>query len=301
LTLAELKDRLRGDGLGIRVGPFDFCVRNTVHRIDETLHLLYGAYPVLEGARVFSAHTALRPVRELRRTGLFAGVRFTVDGLAAHEDMPAHQALAVLEWGLNLVIALRYHRFLMLHSAVVERGGCAMLLPAWPGHGKSTLCAALVHRGWRLLSDEFGLVRPGTTTVVPVPRLVPLKNESIAVIRAFAPEAVLGPEIPNTRKGTVAHLRPPADSIARAVAEAPVRWLVFPRWIAKSSLVLEPMSPAEAFLQVATNAFNYELLATSAFETVRAIIGVSSSFRLQYSNLDDAVFTLTKLADSDVG
>jgi predicted ATPase len=30
-----------------------------------------------------------------------------------------------------------------------------VILPAPPGSGKSTLCAALVTRGWRLLSDEL--------------------------------------------------------------------------------------------------------------------------------------------------
>ena len=34
----------------------------------------------------------------------------------------------------------------------------AVILPAPPGSGKSTLCAALVNRGWRLLSDELTLV-----------------------------------------------------------------------------------------------------------------------------------------------
>ena len=130
-------------------------------------------------------------------------VRFLVDGRAPHEDLPARQALAVLEWGLNLVIALRMHCYLMLHSAVLERAGRGLLLPAAPGFGKSTLCAALANRGWRLLSDEFGLIRSGTTDLLPLPRPIALKNESIDVIRAFAPDAYIGPSIPNTRKGTV--------------------------------------------------------------------------------------------------
>jgi predicted ATPase len=33
---------------------------------------------------------------------------------------------------------------------VVERDGHALILPAMPGSGKSTLTAALVQRGWRL-------------------------------------------------------------------------------------------------------------------------------------------------------
>src|SRR4029079_4735133 len=130
-----------------------------------------------------------------------------------HDDLPVGHALAVLEWGLNLVIALRSHSWLMLHSAAVERSGGVLLLPAWPGAGKTTLCTALAFRGWRLLSDEFGLVEPRSRLIAAIPRPMPLKNEAIEVIRAFAPDAELGPTIPNTRKGTIAHVKPPSDSI----------------------------------------------------------------------------------------
>jgi len=298
LESATLADCLRGDGLGLRVGPFDLHLRTGIRPVAAALHTLYAHYPVLAGDRVYSAHVALQPVRALRWPA-GAKVRLTIDGRPPHEDMPAGQALAVLEWGLNLVIALRHYRYLMLHAAVVERNGHAMLLPAWPGHGKTTLCVALVHRGWRLLSDEFGLLRPGDARMIPVPRLMPLKNASIDVIRAFAPEAVIGPSIPNTRKGTVAHVRPPQASIERASEEAPVRWLVFPKWTAGAPLILEPISSMEAFMQLATNAFNYEMLGVAAFETVRAIVEGSSCHRLEYSDLDEAVAALTALADGD--
>jgi len=206
----------------------------------------------------------------------------------------------VLEWGLNLVIAMRHQGYLMLHSAVLERHGFALLLPASPGHGKTTLCAALAHRGWRFLSDEFGLVRPYTQQLLPVPRPMPLKNESIAVIRQFAPEAYIGPEIPGTRKGTVAHVRPPADSIERSRESATARWLVFPRWVAGSPLTLEPIAKGQAFMELAMNAFNYELLGIDAFGTVRGIVNQTACYRLQYSDLDEAVAALSSLAQDAI-
>jgi hypothetical protein len=50
---------------------------------------------------------------------------------------------------------------------------------------------------------------------------VALKNESIGVIRAFAPQALLGPDFPKTRKGTVAHLAASAMAVARSVPTSP--------------------------------------------------------------------------------
>ena len=82
----------------------------------------------------------------------------------------------MLEAGLNWCIGNLAHQYLVIHSATLERGGRALLMPAPPGSGKSTLCAALITRGWRLLSDEFALVDPATGLLVPVPRPVALKG-----------------------------------------------------------------------------------------------------------------------------
>ena len=266
LSFEEFEDRIRTNGIAVRIGPFDLLVRVLVPSIFRALHMLYAHYPLLEGQRVYSVRALLKPVRA-RRPPFRQRVRFEVDGVPLHEDLPITQALTVLEWAINLVVALRFNCFLTLHTATLERHGRALLLPAAPGDGKTTLCAALSHRGWRLFSDEFGLVRPGSTAMVPIPRPMPLKNESIAVIRQFAPEAVFGPTIEGTRKGTVRHVRPPRDSIDRAAETADTAWLVFPRWEAGANLSLAEMSPDEAFMRLASNAFNYDLQGERGFTT----------------------------------
>lgn len=90
-------------------------------------------------------------------------------------------------------------------------------MPAPPGSGKSTLCAALVNSGWRLLSDELTLVRlDGLLGLVPRP--ISLKIESIDFIRGFARNTILGIPLEGILTGTVAHVKAPADSVA-GVAE----------------------------------------------------------------------------------
>lgn len=298
LSPAEFVARLKGPGLGVRIGPFDVHIRVSVAGLFEPLHSLYSGYQVLDDNRVFSCHVWLCEVPDLR-SRMHRKVRFLVDGRAPHEDMPAHHGLAVLEWGINLVIALRFHCFLMLHSAVLERNGRALLMPAAPGSGKTTLCAALAHRGWRLLSDEFGLIRPVSMDLLPIPRPMPLKNGSIAVIRSFAPDAVMGPQIVGTRKGTVAHVRPPDASFARAGEVARARWIVFPRWVAGESLSLKALSQADGFKSLSTNAFNYDKHGEAGFETIRELVDGSQCFQLVYSDLGQAVEMLTQLADDD--
>jgi HprK-related kinase A len=299
LAQGEFAARLTSDGLGVRLGPFHAKVRATVPGLAVPMQQLYRHYPLLDDQpRVYSFHVRMRVLRKLRpwRTGL---VRFTVDGLATHEDMPVDHALAVLEWGINFVVAMRFSSFLMLHAAVLERGGRAIVMPAAPGHGKTTLCAALAHRGWRLFSDEFGLMRPQSGQFVPMPRPMPLKNESIAVMRAFAPDAVLGPEIPGTRKGTVAHVRAPLASVEHAGEPASAGWIVFPRWRAGAQLSLQELPRSDGFMRLATNAFNYEKLGAVGFESLKRLVEECRCFSLEYSDLEQAVSALTQLADRD--
>jgi HprK-related kinase A len=295
LAPQAFNDRLSTDGVGVRFGPFDVRLKVRVQGLAEPLYWLYRDYPLLDIDRVFNCHVDMHDVGGFRSRAQ-RRVRLSIDGRQPHEDMPAGQSLAVLEWGLNLVIALRFHRFLLLHAAVLERDGGALLLPAAPGHGKTTLCAALAHRGWRFCSDEFGLLRPGSRKLVPLPRPMALKNESIGIMRTFAPEISIGPEIHETIKGTVAHVRPPRHSVDVADREVPARWVVFPRWLPGTTLSLMPVSMAEAFMLLSTNAFNYEVLGEMAFETVRAAIDGARCFRLVYSDLDAAVTTLERLA-----
>ena len=293
----ETFDRLLAErGVGVRIGPFDARIQTRVSGLTAPLFRLYRDYPLRDDAEIFNFHVSLS---ERRRFGSLRKrlVRFSVDGRVPHEDMPVEHALPVLEWGINLVIALRAHRFIMLHAAVLERGGQAIVMPALPGDGKTTLCAGLAHRGWRLFSDEFGLIEPDSDELVPMPRPMPLKNESIEVIRQFAPEAEMGPVIPGTRKGTIAHVKPPADSVARAGQGARAGWVVFPKWQRDAALTLEEIPQAEGFMFLASNAFNYELRGEAAFIALRNLIDGARCFRLTYSDLDAAVESLRQLCD----
>jgi HprK-related kinase A len=178
---------------------------------------------------------------------------------------------------------------------VVEKEGRAVILPAPPGSGKSTLCAALVARGWRLLSDELTLVRLDDGQVDPVPRPVSLKNGSIDVIRAWAPQALLSPPVTDTVKGTVAHMRAPYESVARALEPATPAWIVFPTWRAGAAAELVPVPRARAHLRLAENAFNYSLLGAAGFTAAARLADHARSFDFSYGTLDDAMAVFERL------
>lgn len=291
----KLASLLGGEGLPVRIGPFNVVIRSAPREMSALIHHLYGLYSLVQPEALIDMHVEVAWTRALRRW-IRPQVQFLVDGRSPFTPYALDHAFPALEWGINWCIATRAHHFLMLHSAVVERDGLAILFPAAPGCGKSTLCTALIHSGWRLMSDEFGLVRPDDGALVPIPRLIPLKNESIDVIRRFRPEAIIGPSFLGTRKGTVAHVRPPSESILCAETARP-RWLVFPRWVAGVPLSLQPLPKSQAFLGVATNAFNYEVLDETAFRLVADMVEACDCYTLTYSDLDEAMAAFDRLFD----
>lgn len=222
--------------------------------------------------------------------------RFYFDGQPAFAALPANQAFSMIEWGLNWCVAAHAHQFLIIHAAVVERGGRAALLPAPPGSGKSTLCAGLVQRGWRLLSDELALIDIQNGLVRGMARPVNLKNASIDVLRGFAPEVVMTPPVPDTLKGTVALMQPPRDSVRRVREPARPAWVVLPRYVAGSAAVLAPHNRAATFLLMAEQSFNYDIHGLRGFETVAALMDRCECLQFTYGNLDDAARVFDQLA-----
>jgi len=293
----EIRSHLQSDsGFTIRIGAFTIRLHSNLPDLPKLLSSLYAEYPLAQESIYADFHLRIDWQGAFRRF-FRPQVQFWVDEETPFAPFPADTALPFLEWGLNWCVATRAHHYLMLHSGVLEKNNKALLLPAWPGSGKSTLCAALCHRGWRLLSDEFALIKPTDFSIVPFPRLIPLKNESIAVFRGFAPEAVMGPEYPKTRKGTVCHVRPPADSIDRADQTAQAHWIIFPKFQADAEMRLQSLPKARAFLKLADNSFNYEQIGRRGFDTVASLVDSSDCYLFQYSDLEQAIAQLNALAD----
>jgi len=285
---------LAGRGLGFDLGAARARVRTDLASLAGTIQSVYQHFPVEGSEGFFDVTATVRRARGLRRY-VHPQIEFVVDGEVPFEPFPAATDLPLLEWGLNWCLAERCNAHLLLHAGVVERAGAAVILPALPGSGKSTLTAALAVSGFRLLSDEFGAVRLDDGLCMPMLRPIALKNASIEVIARLRPDANLGPTFPGTRKGDVAHLGPDAVSVAKRHVPAMAQLIVFPRYQAGATTELEPVSRGRAFAKLAVNAFNYELLGPAGFETVGRLIAACDCYRLSYGDLAQAVATIDEL------
>ena len=295
LSARALRQELAGTLF--QTGPFIVRIETPFSELRERLAWCYGHNPALAPDSLVQFQIRIDRGSWLRG-GIAPQAVFRFENSTPFQPFPRNHAFPLMEWGLNWCIANRAHQFLMLHSAVVERDGRALILPATPGSGKSTLAAALALVGWRLLSDEFGLVDYQTGLLHPLPRAVPLKNASIDLIRRFAPMAAIGPTYARTRKGDVAHMRPPLESLRRQQETARPACIVFPRFVPDSPVRLQQQQESLAFTRLAHNSFNYRLLGAVAFTQLGALVQHSRCYDLQYGRLEDVIPALQRLMQS---
>ena len=291
----ELARQLISGDLLLHIKPFVARLQCDVESAAQDIAKVYADFEILDPGEFSDFH-----VQVLREPGLRRWfkpqARFFFDGQPSFTPLPAGQSFAMLEWGLNWCVAAHAHQYLVIHCAVIEKNGCAVVMPAPPGHGKSTLCAGLVCSGWRLLSDELGLFDWETGLIHGMARPVNLKNQSIDVIKSFAPSAVFTRPVPDTLKGTVALMRPPAESVSRRAEPARPAWIVLPKYEQGRTAQLEPHSRGRAFHLLAEQSFNYDILGVTGFEAISKLIDQTSCYQFTYSDLNEARLCFDALA-----
>lgn len=287
---------LGSDGIFLRIAPFVAHIQSDIPLVRDSLLEMYADFQ-LSDSEIFTDFHVRVAFEPGVKKWISPRARFYFDGRPSFAPLPANQAFAMLEWGLNWCVAAHSHQYLIVHAAVVERNGFAFMFPAPPGSGKSTLCAALVNRGWRLMSDELGLIDMQTSLVLGMARAVNLKNKSIDVIQNYAPAAQFTARVPDTSKGTIAHMRPPIESVLRSSEPGKLACIVLPKYSANAETKFDPYSKARTCLLLAEQSFNYHVHGRRGFEAFRLLVEQACCFRLTYSQLDDAVCVLDMFSD----
>jgi HprK-related kinase A len=289
------RELLFSGGLVLGAPPFVFRIRSADQNLSDAISAAYAEFEWRPDDTFVDFDLSIRPVRGFRRF-YRPLVSLDLDGISPFDPLPAAQAFPLLEWGLNWCVTSNAHQYLMVHSAVLAQGKHAVLLPAPPGSGKSTLCASLMLSGWRLLSDELALLEPESGMLVPFVRPVSLKNASISLIAGRFPQAILTRPVVDTVKGTVAHLRPSSESVALRKVKAQPRLLVFPEFTRGLGGRLEvlPLGHAEATVELARNVFNLAALGATGFEAMASAVERCTCFRLRFESLDEAVKWLSQ-------
>ncbi|MDD2742569.1 MAG: HprK-related kinase A [Rhodocyclaceae bacterium] len=284
------------DGVILLAPPFVFRIRSPLPFVWDAIASSYADFSILDDYAFVDFELTIAPVNGLRRW-VSPLVNMSIDGVFPFDALPASQAYPLLEWGMNWCVTSTAHHFLMCHSAVLAWNDLAVILPAPPGSGKSTLCAALTMSGWRLLSDELALLDPESLMLSPFVRPVSLKNASIELIGQRFPAADFTLPVKDTIKGEVAHMRPTTESVLQSRTLAKPRWLIFPQYDKDVELELKPMQKAEAVVELAKNAFNFRGFGAKGFSTLGALVDSVDCYRLTYSSLDLALAKFKELGE----
>ena len=277
----------------LQVGPVAFRIGSEWRQPIEALKRLYAGYPAPEGVCDFTVRLeAEKPWRRWLRPSVAIRGDYTLPDAA---PLALEHGLLAAEMGMNLQMALGQKRYLLLHASTVEREGRALMMTGASGAGKSTLAALLGEHGWRLLGDEFALLDLDDGNVHPFPRAISLKNQAIQVMEAIAGAERLGPWLRGTPKGTIRHLRPNEDAVARMVEPARPAMLLFPSFGRDLERAVRGVGQAEVFVRLTQASTNYVALGERGFDALAGLVKNIPALAIDYPDTATALALVEEL------
>ncbi|MEN3974691.1 HprK-related kinase A [Emcibacter sp. SYSU 3D8] len=293
MDTAALSRRLAA-GAVIAVPPFAVRLQTPLAALHRSMHMLYGEFDLLDDGEAPDFVIRVAGTGGLRRFARRQAMAF-IDTPPPYTPLPEFMAPIMFEQALNWCVATRTLTHLILHAAVVARNGRAVILPGQSGQGKSTLCAALVARGWRHMSDEFALLDPSSLAITAHPRPISLKNSSLAVVADFAPQLEQSQAFEGTPKGTIGYVRPARAAVeAASQAAAPVA-VVFPRFDPAEAPSLDPMGKAAAFIALTACSVNYREFGHAGFDAISRLVDGHAMLGASYPDTESAVALLEQV------
>jgi len=258
-------------------------------RLDCVLEVVDALPPVIPSSATFFYHDG-----RLRVSAAGSILVVEVDGLCvsvADLDRWRMQVYALRDWAretwtlqhfgiLPLVLEfLRLRGLYPIHAAALERDGQALLLPALPGGGKTTLAISLVRAGLRLLSDDSPLLcyREGKSAVLGFPEDINVCRDGIGFFNELSCLA----DRASDERGKVAFSIEQVFPGSLTASASPCL-LVFPRVAHQPTSLLQPIGSTDAFhalLEHSLPPLNRRL-ATAHFATVLDAVASCSCYRL---------------------
>ncbi|PCI63096.1 MAG: HprK-related kinase A [Kordiimonadales bacterium] len=292
----ELAQSLKDGCLEMSLGPFSKRLKANNSQVTEFLQDAYRDVPVRTklGDITDVAVTIKSPswFRQYVRRQVVADPGFIVPAV----PLPVRLSALSFEMGLNLAVALKCCRLVSFHAAVVGNEKGAIFISAHSGGGKSTLASALMVEGYRLFSDEFGLLDMSNSLLVPYPRPVSLKGDSINIVRDFTGADWLTPVLSDTPKGDIAYRRARPSDIEEADKKLSSKLIVFPVFTKGARPVAKELAKSEALMRLIPSSTNYHLLGQGGFEALTAMVAGARSYEIQYGNTDDSMKIVKDLA-----
>ena len=271
---------------GFHALAHDFSIVAPSARVRNYFETLLAAFP--EAERIGTEYV----LRDRARNGDAATLEFVSDG---HVVLSASGVGALAESLVHYVNqqAISVDYAVTCHAGGVELDGVGLVFPAHMESGKTTLTAGLVRAGFAYLTDEAVAFDRSTGLIEPYPKPLSLDAGSHALFPELEPAPAPGDEsAPNSQ------WQVPTDAIrpGSVGTPCPARLIVFPTYVEDAATAIEPLAPAAALMELATNTFKFRDDPRRSLETLARVIGGAESFRLVVGDLHDACRLVTELA-----
>lgn len=183
-----------------------------------------------------------------------------------------------------------------VHAAAVVGPHGAVLLPARSGEGKSTLTAALMEAGFRLLGDDT-VALSDAAEARPAPFAICLKEGAWALLSARFPQLAHAPTYRRMDGKMVRYLFPQSqDQVEKPETRHVIRWIVFLRREPDEAARLVPLTKADALTRL-TAEFSPLAGGLSEPQIERLVqwIRAVDCLELRFTDVDEGVEQIARL------
>ncbi len=208
------------------------------------------------------------------------------------------RALFRMEW-LIVRSLLGGADFLQFHAAAVEKDGKAILFPAAPNCGKTSLSVALLQNDFKCFSDEIALVDPESLFIHPFPRNIHIEPEKKDLFLGLNYRLKFKKlkwnhfEEENLEYGAETIFREKKKSASKA------KYIVFPKYSATHNNKLISISRAKAFMGLIKNEINFYRFQAKGLDIIEGLVKGADCYELQTGDLEGAVAVIKDLFHFD--
>jgi hypothetical protein len=273
----------------VRALGWDFDVRTNVPALGRHLDRVFSS--MVDAGDAAHHYSLVRTDR-----GTWQRHRLYRDGRRILDAPDPARTFLHLLWDVNQQTFGHTTDKLIVHAAMLEDDGRALLLSAPSESGKTTLAAGLVERGFGYGSDEATAVDPETLLVHPYAKSLSVDVGSQAFLSHLEPsfDGDIGDYLTGQWQVTPDSIRP------GAALRGPIEpaWIITPQYVKGATTELLPLSRAETLALLMEQGLNLHVAGAEGFERLGELVRRCRCARLVMGDLPTACDAVIRMVRS---
>ncbi len=204
------------------------------------------------------------------------------NGRLTHQNKSSQKIIYALEWQVLKDALNNYKKDYKFHAAGLSYNNNGYLFIGDSGSGKTSISMVLMKLGWKLLSDEFGILNPGSLKLYPFPRNFIIKPHH-PVDEDFKSRFVNVAYNTGAKKIPIAYI---PLSVFGKVENHPVKLknVYFLKYSESSTYCITPLGQTAAFANLLKQLYNPQLFKRNSLDHLLNLLNNISFFQLLLHN-----------------